>query len=270
MASRAAACGSVPTQAPQTLRTTRAGSRPSEAWLLRRYRRHGDAAARDELVRRLMPLVRGIARSYGDRGRHDDLEQVAALGLVKAINRYDPTLGHSLRSYAVPTMTGEVRRYLRDHSWMVRPPRKLQERVLAVTSATRRLTAATGRPPTPQQIAAELGCDAEQIHEAMQAAQAYAGLSLDAPASGDDDDERGLADTLGAEDERLSRVEHAVTLRSLREVLDEQERRLLHLRFVEDRTQVEIAGVIGVSQMQVSRLLRRSLGRLAETVTQPA
>jgi RNA polymerase sigma-B factor len=258
----------VPSEAPQSVRPTRTASRPSEAWLLRRYQRHGDTAARDELVQRMMPLVRTIARGYGDRVRREDLEQVAALGLVKAIERYDPAFGGSLRQYAVPTMSGEVRRYLRDHSWMVRPPRKLQERVLAVTKATRRLTAATGRPPTPQQIAAEIDCDAEQVLEAMQAAQAYSGKSLDAPTSGDD--ERGLADTLGGEDERLARVEHAVTLRSLRDVLDEEERRLLHLRFVEDRTQVEIAGVIGVSQMQVSRLLRRSLGRLAQTASQAA
>jgi RNA polymerase sigma-B factor len=242
-------------------------SHPSEAWLLRRYQRDGDLAARDELVRRLMPLVRSVAQSYGHRGRGDDLEQVAALGLVKAIDRYDPTFGASLRSYAMPTMSGEVRRYLRDHTWTVRPPRRLQERVLAVTRATDRLSTATGRPPTPEQVADEVCCDVEEVREAMQAGQAYSGLSLDVPPGGED--ERGLADTLGEDDERLGRVEELLTLRSLRGLLDDRDRRVLHLRFVEDRTQVEIARAIGISQMQVSRLLRRSLGRLAQRVAAP-
>jgi RNA polymerase sigma-B factor len=211
-----------------------------------------------------MPLVRSVARTYGDGSRRDDLEQVAALGLVKAIDRFDPAIGESLRTYAVPTMSGEVRRYLRDHAWTVRPPRKLQERVLAMTKATNRLTAASGRPPTTEQVAAELGCDKEQVVEARQAAEAYIGKSFDAPAG--DDDERRLIDTLGADDERLARLEHPIAFRWLRDVLDEGERHLLHLRFVEDRTQPEIADVIGVSRMQVSRLLRRSLGRIAETV----
>src|SRR4051794_23840908 len=121
---------------------------PSEGWLLERYRRHGDAAAREELVRRMLPLVRRVATAYGARGHGDDLEQVASLGLFKAIERYDPSFGVPLRTYAIPTMFGEVRRYLRDHAWAVRVPRPLQERVLEATKAVERLSAREGRSPT--------------------------------------------------------------------------------------------------------------------------
>jgi RNA polymerase sigma-B factor len=240
---------------------------PSEAWLLRRYQRHGDTAARDELVRRLMPLVRSVALRYSRRGRGDDLEQVAALGLVKAIDRYDPTFGTSLRNYAMPTMSGEIRRYLRDHTWMVRPPRRLQEGALAVTAAIDRLATSSGRAPTPQQVADDLGCDVQEVLDAMLAGQAYSGMSLDAPANGND--ERGIAETLGEDDERLARVEQRVALRSLRNLLDDRDRHVFHLRFVEERTQDEIASVIGISQMQVSRLLRRCIARLSERVAPP-
>src|SRR4051812_8595130 len=128
---------------------------PSEAWLLERYQRFGDIGARDQLVRRMMPLVRRVATSYGARGHGDDLEQVAALGLVKAIERYDAGFGVPLRTYAVPTMFGEVRRYLRDHAWSLRVPRPLQERVLETTKAVERLSAQHGRAPTPSEVSEE-------------------------------------------------------------------------------------------------------------------
>jgi RNA polymerase sigma-B factor len=131
----------------------------SEQWLLERYRREGDQSARDELVRRMLPLVRRVAGAYHARGHEDDLMQVAWLGLIKAIDRSDPTFGSPLRTYAIPTMYGEVRRYLRDHSWAVRVPRPLQERVLAVTKAVERFTAEEGRSPTAQQLAERLGMD---------------------------------------------------------------------------------------------------------------
>src|SRR4051794_16852973 len=237
---------------------------PSEAWLLARYQRHGDAAAREELVRRMMPLVRRVATAYGARGHGDDLEQVAALGLFKAIERYDPSFRVPLRTYAIPTMFGEVRRYLRDHAWAVRVPRPLQERVLEVTKAVERLSASEGHSPTPQQVAEELGCTLEEALEALQAGAAYSAVSLDAPAGALDDGERTLADTVGYDDENLSHTEDVVALGSLRDVLDDRDRQVLYLRFVEDLTQTEIARRMGVSQMQISRLIRKAIQRLGD------
>src|SRR5438270_6529919 len=153
-----------PTAAPQPTHT-HAG--PSETWLLERYRRHGDLAAREELTRRMLPLIHRVATAYGARGHADDLEQVAALGLVKAIDRYDPAFGVPLRTYAIPTMFGEVRRYLRDHAWAVRVPRPLQERVLEATKAVERLSARHGRSPTPDEVAAEMDCELEHALEAL-------------------------------------------------------------------------------------------------------
>jgi len=237
---------------------------PSEAWLLARYHRQHDGTAREELVRRMMPLVRRVATSYGARGHGDDLEQVAALGLFKAIERYDPAYHVPLRTYAIPTMFGEVRRYLRDHAWAVRVPRPLQERVLEATKAVDRLSARVGRAPTPGEVAGEMGCELEDALEALQAGSAYSAVSLDAPAGAIEDGERTLGDTVGYDDERIELAEEVAALRALRDVLDDRDRRVLYLRFVEDLTQTEIAKRIGVSQMQVSRLIRKALERLSE------
>jgi RNA polymerase sigma-B factor len=243
---------------------------PSEAWLLDRYKRSGDVAAREELVRRMLPLVHRVATSYGTRGHADDLEQVAALGLTKAIDRYDASFGVPLRTYAIPTMFGEVRRYLRDHAWALRVPRPLQERVLDTTKAVERLTTRHGRSPTPQQVADEMSCTLEEALEALQAGGAYSAASLDAPAAAGDDGDRTLGESIGYEDGRFMRAEELADLRMLRDVLDDRDRRILYLRFVEDRTQTEIAREIGVSQMQVSRLLRRALQRLQAKAGEPA
>ncbi len=251
------------------MRTT-ASSSVSEQWLLERYRRHGDASARDELVRRMLPLVRRVANAYHARGHEDDLMQVAWLGLVKAIDRYDPSFGTPLRTYAVPTMYGEVRRYLRDHSWAVRVPRPLQERVLAITKAVERLTSVDGRSPTPQQIADDLDMELEDVLEALQAGTAYTATSLDAPAGRLEDGDRTVADSVGSDDERLTLAEEVADLRGLRHLLDERDRRALYLRFVCDMTQTEIAAELGCSQMQVSRILRRALSRLSEKANAPA
>jgi RNA polymerase sigma-B factor len=236
----------------------------SEQWLLDRYRRDGDTAAREELVRRLAPLVNRVAGTHSAIGHEDDLRQVAWLGLTKAIDRYDRGYGVPLRAYAVPTMVGEVRRYLRDHSWAVRVPRPLQERVLAVTKAVDRLTASEGRSPTAQQLADDLGLGLAETLEALEAGIAYAASSLDAPLVGVDDADATLADVLGRDDERLDRAEAVASLHELRPLLDDRDREVLYLRFVEDLTQTEIARSIGCSQMQVSRLLRRALDRLSD------
>jgi len=239
-------------------------SQVSEQWLLDRYRRHHDLAAREELMRRMAPLVRRVATAYNARGHEDDLHQVAWLGLTKAVDRFDPSFGVPLRTYAIPTMYGEVRRYLRDHSCAMRVPRPLQERVLNVTKTVDRLSARDGRAPTPQAIADELGMDLEEVLEALQAGTAYAATSLEAPAGRLDDGDRTVADTIGYDDDRLGLAEQVADLRDLRDVLDERDRTVLYLRFVEDMTQTEIAQQIGCSQMQVSRILRKALTRLSE------
>ena len=164
----------------------------------------------------MLPLVRRVAGAYHARGHEDDLMQVAWLGLIKAIDRYDPRFGSTLRTYAIPTMYGEVRRYLRDHSWAIRVPRPLQERVLAVTKAVERFTAEEGRSPTAQQLAERLGMDLEEVLEALQAGSAYSATSLDAPAGRIEDGDRTIADTVGAEDERLTLAEEVADLRDLR------------------------------------------------------
>jgi RNA polymerase sigma-B factor len=234
----------------------------SEQWLLHRYRQHGDLAAREELVRRMAPLIRRVATAYSARGHEDDMHQVAALGLTKAIDRYDASFGVPLRTYAIPTMYGEVRRYLRDHSWAMRVPRPLQERVLAVTKCVDGLVSREGRSPAPQRIAAELHLEVEEVLEALEAGAAYAATSLDAPARSLDDGERTVADTVGVTDERLDLAEHVADLRGLGTVLDDRERKVLYLRFMRDMTQTEIAAEIGCSQMQISRVLRKALTNL--------
>jgi len=243
---------------------------PSDAWLLARYKRERDVAAREELVRRLLPVARRVASSYPAHGHADDLLQAACLGLTKAIDRFDPAHGVSLRTYAVPTMLGEVRRYLRDHSWSVRVPRPLQERVLAVTKSRQRLTTSEGRAPTPQAIAEDLDLALEEVLEALQAGSAYSAESFDAPVAHDDADPRSLGDVIGSEDPGLSRAEDMAALGALGIVLDDRERRVLYLRVVRDMTQTEIAAQVGVSQMQVSRIIRRSITKLSTRARQAA
>jgi RNA polymerase sigma-B factor len=236
----------------------------SEEWLLDRYHRTGDRLARERLVRSMTPLVRKVARGYRAQGHEEDLLQVAWIALNNAIERYDRSFGVPLRTFAIPTMHGELRRYLRDHSWSVHVPRPLQERVLKVSRARDRLSTETGRSPTTAEIAASVELTDDQTLEALQAASGYAAHSLDAP-TGDDPDEAGmtLGQRLGHEDDRLERVEELATLRGLRHLLDGAERHLLFLRFVEDRTQTDIAAITGTSQMSVSRSLRRTLDRLS-------
>jgi RNA polymerase sigma-B factor len=235
----------------------------SDEWLVTRYRAESDEAARDELVRRLMPVARRIAGMYPSREHGEDLVQVAAYGLIKAIDRFDPSFGTTLKAFAVPTMLGEVRRYLRDHSWSVRLPRQLQERVLRVTKSIEALTPELGRSPTPAEIAADLGVSEEEVVEAMVASSAYSAASLETPLGGEDGDRR-LADTVGYSDERFEIAEDVSVLRELRTLLSPRDRLIFYQRFVQDFTQAEIARNVGISQMQVSRILRRTLALLRE------
>jgi RNA polymerase sigma-B factor len=233
--------------------------------LFARWQRHGDVAARDALVERFMPLARSLARRY-DRSSEpfDDLVQVACLGLVKAVDRFDVARGHAFASFAVPTILGELKRYFRDSGWAVHVPRGPQERALRVEEAQQRLTHRSGRAPTVRELAEYLEMPLEDVLEALQAAQAYDTLSLDAPRPSREGDAETYGESLGVEDDRFELVDADVTVAEALRHLPERERRVLHLRFVEDLTQTEIAKRIGVSQMQVSRLLRRSLEQLRE------
>jgi RNA polymerase sigma-B factor len=234
--------------------------------LLLRYHEQGDASAREELVERFLPLARQLARRYQRTNEPlDDLMQVASVGLVKAIDRFDPARGTAFSTYAVPTILGELKRYFRDSGWAVHVPRGMQERVMKLDTAAQELHRKLGRSPSPKELAAELGCSEEEVLEAMEAASAYDAVSLEQQRSGDADNGSSsdtFQDKLGTEEERYELVEYGATIAPTLKALSPRERLILHLRFVEDMTQSEIADRIGVSQMHVSRLIRRSLARL--------
>jgi RNA polymerase sigma-B factor len=234
----------------------------AEERLLRRYR-DGDMAAREELVRMLLPLAQRLAGRYRHTSEsQEDLEQVAYLGLIKAIDRFDPDLGPLVR-YAVPTILGELKRHFRDRSWGMHVSRSLQERFLKVGDAVDQLTTKLGRSPTPRDIAHATGFTLEEVLEALDVSSAYSPAPLDAPRGGEEDEGGTLADTLGGEDGRFELVELGATLEPALRALPERDRAIIHMRFAEDLTQSEIAERIGISQMHVSRLLRRSLERLS-------
>lgn len=234
----------------------------AEAQLFVRHKQ-GDRAAREALVKRFMPLVRSLARRY-DRSSEpfEDLLQVASLGLLKALDRFDPELGHPFASFAVPTILGEMRRHFRDAGWSVHVPRGSQERALKVRDAQERLANTRGRAPTVNELAEYLELSTEDVIDALQAIQAYESLSLDAPRPGATDEATSYGDAMGEEDGRYELVELDATVSAVMGRIPQREREILSMRFVEDLTQTEIAERIGISQMQVSRLLRRSLDQL--------
>jgi RNA polymerase sigma-B factor len=234
--------------------------------LLLRYHRDRDLEARQELVLRFMPLARQLAGRYRGAGEsYEDLVQVACLGLLKAVDRYEPGRGNAFTKYAVPTMLGELKRHFRDKGWAVHVPRATQEIVLKVSDAMGELPAKLGRSPTPRDVAVAVGVPVEQVLEAMEAATAYDTSSLDAPRSAGEDEQGGwtLGDAVATEEPGYELVEISETIRGTLRALPDRERLILKLRFEQDLTQAEIAERVGVSQMHVSRLLRRSLDRLA-------
>jgi RNA polymerase sigma-B factor len=243
---------------PASLSTRRA----EDQRLLRAYLVDGDLRARDELVTRFLPLARQLARRY-KRGNEpiDDLVQVASLGLVKAIDRYDLERGNAFSSYAVPTILGELKRYFRDQGWAVHVPRGMQERIMKVNQAMDQVSRTLGRSPTPAELAAELGIPTEDVLEALDASVAYEASSLDAPRSVEADAD-SYAESVGAEDEGYEQVEYLQTIAPTMRAMPARDRLVLKLRFEDDLTQAEIADLIGVSQMHVSRLIRRALVRL--------
>jgi len=241
------------------------GGTHQDRQLLIRYHQNGDAAAREELVQRFLPLARQLARRYQRQNEPlDDLMQVASMGLVKAIDRFDPARGTAFSTYAVPTILGELKRYFRDSGWAVHVPRGMQERVMKLDQASQELHRKLGRSPSATELADELGLTSEEVLEAMEAASAYDAISLEEQRGSEsrDSQEPTYADSLGTDEERYELVEYGATIAPTMKALSERERLILHLRFVEDLTQSEIADRIGVSQMHVSRLIRRALARL--------
>lgn len=220
------------------------------------------AAVRDELVTINLPLVHYLARRFRERGEpHDDLVQVGTIGLIKAVDRFDPDRGVEFSTYATPTVVGEIKRHFRDKGWSVRVPRRLQEMRMAIGKATAELSQSLGRSPTVRELAAHLEVSEDDVLDGIESAQAYSTLSIDGSGS-DADDAPALMDTLGTDDSALENVEYRETLRPLLAALPERERQIILLRFFHNKTQSEIADEVGVSQMHVSRLLVKSLGTL--------
>jgi RNA polymerase sigma-B factor len=215
------------------------------------------------LISRFLPLARKLARRYAQSSEpYDDLVQVASLGLVKAVERFDPRRGFAFSSFAVPTIVGELKRYFRDTAWAVHVDRGAQERARKIGEAQQKLSSRTGRAPTVVELAQYLELSQEEVLDGLQTAEAYGAVSLDAPLASEDDEESTRLETIGAEDGRLRLVDDQATIFAAARTLSPHEREILYLRFGEDLTQSEIAERVGVSQMQVSRLLRRSLARL--------
>jgi RNA polymerase sigma-B factor len=243
-------------------------SRLGDDELIRRQRA-GDRAALDELIARYRSLANGLARRYSYTSETaDDLEQVASIGLVAAIKRYDPDRGKSLRAFAVPTILGELRRHFRDTGWSVHMPRPLQERARDVREVTTKMTAELQRSPTPREVANRMDLSLEDVLESRAVRRAYTPDSLDAPPKPDDDDAPLAWEALyGCEDAGYAKVEaHALVERAVR-ALPERERQIIQLRFGAGLSQSEIGSALGISQMHVSRLLRRSLDRVGAIVS---
>jgi RNA polymerase sigma-B factor len=239
-----------------------------EKALLRRYSDDPSPAVREELVERFMPLARRLASRYaGGAEPFDDLVQVASVGLVKAIDRYEPERGTAFSTFAVPTILGELKRHFRDRGWSIHVPREVQERILKVERALAELPARLGRAATVEDIAEKLGVSTEQVLEAMHASQGHHAVSLDAsPPMGDGEEPAPLRERIGNEDLGYDTVEYGAAIEGALSEVSQRDREILHLRFVEDLTQSEIADRVGISQMHVSRILRATLDDLRGAV----
>ncbi|HEX5620350.1 MAG TPA: SigB/SigF/SigG family RNA polymerase sigma factor [Solirubrobacteraceae bacterium] len=237
-----------------------------DARLFARYRRTGNQDAREELVERFLPLARRLAARYREGHEYDDLVQVASLALIKAIDRYDPGRGLAFSSYAVPTIVGELKRYFRDYTWTVRVPRDLQELALKVQRASAQLTTRLGRSPTAAEIAEALDSSVELVLEALQTGSAHTPDSLDAPADVDDDERPAL--TAASVETGYELADAAASLAPLLARLTARDRQIVSLRFEHDLTQSEIGARLGLSQMHVSRILRKAIAELHRLATE--
>jgi RNA polymerase sigma-B factor len=242
-----------------------ASGKAHEEFLLRRYAQTREPALQAELVERFLPLARSLALRYrGGSEPLDDLIQVASLGLVKALEGYDPERGRSFTAYAVPTMLGELRRHFRDRVWNVHLPRGLQERTMEVSDAIQTLSDDLGASPTVAQIAAHLEISEEDVLEAMQADAARRTLSLDLPQGREDEESAPMVDAIGSPEMGFEAVESQLAAADAD--LDDRELLVLRLRFGRDLNQYEIGRRLGVSQMQISRIMRRALRKLLDAV----
>ena len=220
------------------------------------------SALRDKLVTGHLPLAEHIAVRFSNRGQPtEDLRQVAVVGVINAVDRFDPERGTDFLSFAIPTIMGEVRRYFRDSSWSIRVPRRLKELHLEISAATGTLFQRLGRAPSPSELAKHLSRPVEEIYEGLEVANAYQAMSVDESRE-DGESESPLVRSLGAEDPELAKVDYHESLRPLVEALPERERTILTLRFYGNMTQSQIAEKVGLSQMHVSRLLSQTLQRL--------
>lgn len=255
-------------RAPDREGRGRAESDKLDQYLLRRYHLHGDRQAREQLITMYLPLVRSLARRYASRGEHfDDLVQVGAIGLIKAIDRFDLERGVELTTYATPNIVGEIKRYFRDKGWSVRVPRGLQELNIRLNKVIDELVPKLQRSPTIAELAEAASATPEEVLEALETSQAYNSVSLQASPNGEGGEEDGgLIDYLGGEEEAYDTMEDRTTLAPGFAKLDKRERYILHLRFFEGLTQSQIAERVGISQMHVSRLIRRSLEKLREEI----
>lgn len=225
---------------------------------------------RDTIIARCLPLADHVARRFRNRGEpFEDLVQVARVGLINAVNRFDVDNGAEFLAFAVPTIMGEVRRHFRDHGWSVKVPRRLKELNSQLKKAREELSHELGRAPTASEVAAHLGIDRDEVVQGQIASSAYTTLSSDAPAGANEDDGRSVINTIGDLDANLDKVLDVATVRPLLAALPEREQTVLRLRFFENMTQTQIAGRLGISQMHVSRLLARSLNTLRQKVRTP-
>jgi RNA polymerase sigma-B factor len=235
--------------------------------LLRRYHEDGDLQAREQLIEQYMSLVRSLARRYSYRGEQlDDLVQIGAIGLIKAIDRFDLSRGVELTTYATPNIIGEIKRHFRDRGWAVRVPRGLQELNVQLSKLVEQLTVQLGRSPTVPELAKAAGVNEEEVLEALESGRAYSSLSLSQGAGQDDGEELDPLETLGEIEHQYEVSEDRAVLAPGFRVLDDRERKILHLRFFEGLTQSQIAQQVGISQMHVSRLIRRSLEKIREEI----
>jgi len=241
----------------------------SDKVLLRRYHEEGDLAARQELIEQYMSLVRSLARRYSYRGEQlEDLVQIGAIGLIKAIDRFDLERGVELTTYATPNIIGEIKRHFRDKGWSVRVPRGLQELNVQLSRLVEQLTVQLARSPTIPELAKAAGVEEEEVLEALESGRAYTSLSLSAGGGGGDEDDLDPLESLGTEEHQYEVSEDRAVLAPGFKALDDRERKILQLRFFEGLTQSQIAQQVGISQMHVSRLIRRSLEKIRETIAE--
>lgn len=235
--------------------------------LFRRYKEDGDMDAREQLVMSHLNLVRFLANKFKNRGEPlDDLVQVGYLGLLKAIDRFDPDRGLEFTTYATPTILGEIKRHFRDKGWSVRVPRRLQELSAKVNQATDALTTQLQRSPTIQEIAEYLDASVDEVLEAMESSSAYSSVPLEGTGNSDNDDAPSVIDRYGSDDSDLEFTDDRLVIEDALKGFSPREREVIELRFLKGMTQIEIAEQLGISQVQVSRLLRRTLKKIQDKI----